>query len=132
MFDLTLDPSVLERLASHLELWSTGLTGVERSHLLALVGLGSAAISAADAVASLARPLPPVIEVDALAMLSPGFGDALSPAGDAAHRCATAGHSVAIIYGPETDRWTVASRPVCLPSDNRRFPDLRSDNQGFP
>jgi hypothetical protein len=114
MFDITLDPSVLERLASQLELWSTVLTGVERSHLLALLGLGSAAVEAADAVAELARPLPNVIEVDALAMLSPGFADALSPAADAAHRRAAAGHLVAIVHGPEADRWTVASRPQRL------------------
>jgi hypothetical protein len=116
MFDVTVDSSILERLAPHLEVWSTGLLGVDRSHLLALLGLGSAALAAADAVADLVKPLPLAIDVVDLAMLTPGFADALSPAGDAALRCAAAGHSLAIVHGPEPDRWTVTARPQRLQS----------------
>ena len=51
MFDVTLEAHVLERLAARLELWSTGLLVVERSHLVSLLGLGSAALAGTDAVA---------------------------------------------------------------------------------
>ena len=119
-FDVILEAQVLERLAARLELWSTGLPGVERSHLVSLLGLGSAALASADAIAGVAKPRRPAIETVALSMLTPGFADVLSPAGDASLRCATAGCVVAIVYGPDPDCWTVTART------------LDPDNQGFP
>ncbi len=49
MFDVIVDPDVRERVASRLDLWASELTSRERAHLVALLGVGSAALAGAIA-----------------------------------------------------------------------------------
>ncbi len=118
MFDVIVDPDVLERLASRLDLWASQLTSQEWAHLVGLLGVGSAAL--AEAIRDVnARPLW-MEETNTATMSSPGFADALSPAADAVlHRAAT-GHSVVIISGPEPNRWVVTSSAFQPPNETRQ------------
>lgn len=109
MFDVVVDPEVIERLASRLDVLSAGLTHLEWAHLVALLGLGSTAL--ADAVATVSESPNVLDHREMVAMGSPGFADALNPAAEAIGGCITRDHRVAIVNGPETTRWEVMSRP---------------------
>jgi|GEM_PF-4678057 len=112
MFDVTLDPEVLERLASRLELWAGDLTNEEWAHLVGLLGLGSVAL--AEAVGDVTVEPNWTGGAEMATMGSPGFADALSPAADAVLKRAAAGRSVVIASGPEPNRWAVTSA-ACSP-----------------
>ncbi len=80
MLEVALDPEVLDRLAARLEVLSNALGTEEREHLLALLGLASSHLAAL-----LACPVQ-LPDPDGLALGSPGFAEALSPAADAVAR----------------------------------------------
>jgi len=107
MFDVTLDPDVLEGLAARLELWAGELSNAEWAHLLGLLALGSAAL--AEAVGGVGEQPGCEGATEVAAMESPGFADALSPAADAVLTRAAVGRSVVIASVPELNRWAVTS-----------------------
>ncbi len=110
MFDVTLDHDVLARLVERLELWTPELPNAEWSHLVALLGLGSAAVASAVGAPGITGGTAGGAMV---VMGSPGFADALSAAADAVLAQAANGHAITITVGPELSRWAAARRPHC-------------------
>jgi len=108
MFDVVVDPDVIEQLASRLDVLSTHLTHREWAHLVGLLGLGSTALADAIRAGSESPGAPAQTEI--VTMGSPGFADALNPAAEAVGGPGTRPY-VAIVKGPETARWEVVSQP---------------------
>jgi hypothetical protein len=109
MFDVVVDPDVIEQLASRLDVLSTELTHLEWAHLVGLLGLGSTAL--ADAVRTGAELPSALTQREIVAMGSPGFADALNPAAEAIGSPGTRPQRVVIVKDGGTARWEVISRP---------------------
>jgi hypothetical protein len=109
MFEVIIDPEVIDRLTSRLDLLSMRLTHAEWAHMLALLGLGATAL--ADTVCP--TPDPPTAPAHRrIAPLgSPGFARALNPAAEALGALARDRRHVKILNRSEGSRWEVRSGP---------------------
>jgi len=108
MFEVVVDPDVIDRLAPRLDLLSTGLSHSEWAHLVALLGLGSTAL--ADALGTAVDHPRPLSLRRIVAMGSPSFAAALNPAAEAIEALVAGGRRVAIVHGSDLARWEVRHR----------------------
>jgi hypothetical protein len=110
MFDVVVDPEVIEQLASRLDVLSSSLTHLEWAHLVALLGLGSTALADAICTGTGSESPEAPSRREIVALGSPGFADALNPAAEAIGGWGTSDARVVIVNGPGTTRWEVTSR----------------------
>jgi hypothetical protein len=108
MFEVVVDPDVIDRLAPRLDLLSIGLSHPEWAHLVALLGLGSTAL--ADAVGTAPDPPRPLSHQRIVAMGSPSFAGALNPAAEAIEVLVEGDHCVAIVQVSKLSWWEVHHR----------------------
>jgi len=104
-FQVLLDAEVLERLATHLEILSGGMSTEEWAHLLGLLGLGCAAICEKGSPEEGSDR-----KGDPTDMGTPGFADVLSPVADLVLSHVYAACSVVIESSGTTFGWKALPR----------------------
>ena len=132
MFEVVVDPDVIDRLAPRLDLLSISLSHPEWAHLVALLGLGSTAL--ADAVRTTPDPPRPRSHRGTVAMESPSFAGALNPAAEAIEALVDGDRRVTIVHASKLARWDIHHRAssVVAHADEPTRPAGAATSPRFP